>query len=196
VGRPLPETVDEFVRESAVVVVGVGAGNDGGFYPPPQTSLQYTTYYLRVIGYLKDETGRRAPFLKILAPGGFLNGGQKADAPLPYLEAGRRYLLYLRPNRGLDWGNLGHTSSPIGRGDEYWTSGRGGGLWWEEEGRLVGYVDPPTHWGLPFKVGVLPWPDYLPFGQAVQRAVQAVERERRGVPLVPRPYEPLTFLND
>ncbi|HTE21126.1 MAG TPA: hypothetical protein VK689_22400, partial [Armatimonadota bacterium] len=38
---PMPETVDELVRTSTTVVVGVGAGNDGSFPNDPLSSFQY-----------------------------------------------------------------------------------------------------------------------------------------------------------
>ncbi|HTE19132.1 MAG TPA: hypothetical protein VK689_12215 [Armatimonadota bacterium] len=190
-GLDLSESVDRLVRESAIVVVGIGAGNDGSFYHPQGdgrlSTPQYTTYYLRVIGYLKDATGRRAPFLKILAPGGFLNGGQGGGdgIPFPYIEEGHRYLLYLTPNEGVPWGGKPVLRSGVplfGRGDEYWTTGMRHGRWFEDgSGKLQGQVFTREHWpGLGLN---------LPLGPAIQRVQQAVARERRGVPLPPRPVE-------
>ena len=184
IGLDLPRSIDRLVGESEIVVVGVGAGNDGGFYPArpdlPPSRFQFTTYYLRVEGYLKDDTGRRASFLKILAPGGFRDGGQPPAYNIffPYLQAGKRYLLYLRRNTGFEWGLTGAIMARdtilIGRGDEFCTTGWSNGRWFEDEkGRLGGQVgDPvgdPKRWA---GLGAL-----LPFEQAVARVRQGVRRQ-------------------
>jgi len=187
-----PTTVDEMTRAAQVIVVGTLAGHDGSFQAAPARGHQYTTYYLKVTGYLKDTTGRRAPFLKLLAPGGFLDGGQQASAPVPYLEPGTRYLFYLIPNLGAVWGIEGKTDYVLGTEDAYWALGFGIGRWWEEEGRLVGAVSAHEHYELPDGV---PAPSHLSFGEGLRRVAAAVERERRGIPyLPPKREEPKFFI--
>lgn len=183
--RP-PVTVDEMTRGAQVVVVGTLAGHDGGFYASPEKEHPYTTYYLKVTGYLKDTTGHRAPFLKVLAGGSFLDGGQRGSAPVPYLEPGTRYLFYLVPNLGLDWGFAGKADYTVGSGDDYWALGMGVGRWWEEEGRLVGRIPARYHYEVPEGV---PAPSSLPFGEGLRRVAAAVERERWGIPYVPPKFE-------
>jgi hypothetical protein len=170
--------LDRLTEGSVIIVAGIGAGNDGGFYPlgKPRTPRmrQFTTYYLKVFGYLKDQTGRRARFLKILAPGGFLDGGQQGgeSVPLPYLETGRRYLLYLTPNYGIPWGSRGPTGIPLGTADAYWASDYGLGYWYEnDQGNLASPL-----------FSTAQWPDSiigLPFAQAVKREVVAVKRREK-----------------
>lgn len=184
-GQHPAETADALMRESAVVVVGIGAGSDGGFLVPwikgGQFTSQYITYYLRVEGYVKDATGRRAPFLKVLAPGGYLNGGEGTGdgLPFPYLETGRRYLLYLTPNTGYTWGIHVLRDSPdhvpTGRGDEYWTTSQRFGLFrTDADGKLIGSQRDEWEWE---SLGLR-----LPFGRAVERVTQAAVRERKGLP--------------
>lgn len=183
-----PITVDEMTRAASLILVGTSVGHDGSFYSPSNRHSQYTTYYLRVAGYLKDATQRRAPYVKVLAPGGFLDGGQAAEVPVPFLVPGRRYLLYLIPNRGVIWGLTGSSDELIGKRDEYWVVGQGIGRWWEEEGRLVGEVPARLHHEVPEGTGV---PRYLPFGAAIARVAAAIERERRGIPYhAPQRQEP------
>lgn len=174
-----PITVDEMTRAASLILVGTSVGHDGSFYSSANRHSQYTTYYLRVAGYLKDATQRRAPYVKVLAPGGFLDGGQVAEVPVPFLVPGRRYLLYLIPNRGVIWGLTGSSDELIGKRDEYWVVGQGVGRWWEDEGRLVGEVPARLHHEVPEGTEV---PTYLPFGAAIARVAAAIERERRGIP--------------
>lgn len=191
IGWEIPETVDELTRASTIVAVGEGVGSDGSFHPVSgkgkPSPFQYTTYYLKVLGYLKDGTGRRARYLKVLAPGGFLDGGLRGDerVPVPYIATGHRYLLYFTPNHKLPWGWKGNTEEPIGGGDEYWPTGMGYGYWFEDEkGRLstYGFVDRSL------------WPQLglgCPLKEAVRRVLFAVSRERQGVPLPKRARPPL-----
>ena len=168
------------VRASAIVVVGEVAGSDHSVYAPPGR-MQITTFYLKVIGYVKDTTGRRASYLKIVAPCGFLDGGQTNPfAPLPYLETGKRYVLYLVPNTGFLWGVHGIANRdhhPIGHGDEYWAVANGRGRFFEaDNGQLVG----------PGLIGDDdPFATNRPFGIAVRQIFEAAERERRGEPAPP-----------
>lgn len=178
-------TVDLLMRESDIVVAGVCVGNDGSFsreiYAGAGVYDQYTTYYLRVEGYAKDAARRRPPFLKVLAPGGFLTGSNifTADLQLPYLETNKRYLLYLTRNTGVKWGLknavVAAGTPQIGRGDEYWTTRRLSGRFYEDAaGKLNGHVFDEWEWeGL----GMM-----LPFGKAVERVTQAAMRERKGLP--------------
>jgi len=183
--RPLI-TVDEMTRAASVIVVGTLAGHDGSFRATPVKGQQYTTYYLRVTGYLKDTTGRRAPFLKILASGGFLDGGQQGEVSVPYLKPGIRYLFYLLPNRGMDPGFFRNPDHVLGTGDENWVLERGIGCWWEDKGLLVGLVPARQHHEVPDEI---PTPFYLPFGEGLRRVAAAVERERWGIPYVPPKFE-------
>src|SRR5439155_21098166 len=112
-------TIEKLAAVSPIVVVGTCVGNDGSFYvprrdgsPPPD---QYTTYYLRVEGYMKDATGRRAPFLKVRAPGGFLDGGVSGGGRIGaprFLETGARHLLFLTPNFGFNLGAIPAPTQP------------------------------------------------------------------------------------
>lgn len=174
-----PTTVDEMAREASLIAVGTLAGHDGSFYALPFKRQQYTTYYLKVMGYLKDTTDRRSPYLKVLAPGGFLDGGQQSEAPVPYLVPDRRYVLYLIPNRGVIWGLNGKSDEIIGKGDEYWVIGQGIGRWWDDNGRLVGPVPARVQYELPEHARV---PAHLSFADGIQRVAAAVDRERRQVP--------------
>jgi hypothetical protein len=180
-----PKALERLTRDSVIIVAGIGAGNDGGFYParPERNPLerQFTTYYLKVFGYLKDETGRRSPFLRVLAPGGFLDGGKLGgdNVPLPYLETGRRYLLYLTPNYGIPWGSRGPTGIPVGKSDDMWVSGYGLGYWYENEaGKMQSPIFSSENW----RESLMG----LSFGQAVRQAIAISNRQKESSRILDR----------
>ena len=106
------------------------------------TATQYTTYYLRVDGYLLDRTGRRARFIKVIHEGGYLRKGWRGAGGMPFLKPGQRYLLFLMPTRGSPDGNLRAKDELMGQGDEYRITGILAGKWdVDEQGGIVGRTD-------------------------------------------------------
>jgi hypothetical protein len=185
-GGYVPETVDELVRMSDLVAVVEPAGHDHGFFE--HRIVQYSTHYVRVLGYVKDIEGRGKPFLKVLAAGGWDDrniptGDRSGYVSEPPLRKGVRYLLYLRRNCGIEGGGRGRSSSYVGSGDEYWIVDGDIGKWWQDGPDLSGRLLLDRHWNQKGVTGGS-------FSEEVRRAREATERERRGLPLPERWWPP------